>query len=462
MTTNIPEGFVDVSENKDGGVLKKILREGTVDAYPLKSDEVYVHYVGTIFGGEQDGEKFDSSRDREEEFKFKLGEGQVIKAWDEGVATMKKGELCELICKPEYAYGVNGSPPKIPPNATLKFEVELFRWLGEDITENKDGCVRRSILKKGQGYDTPQDGTKVTITLMGTLSDGTIFHAATDQVFDLGDGASIDVCKGVEMALKKMKLGETDRVYIMGNYAFGKKGHSTRNVPPDAPVVYDVTLQSFDKFKESYELETAEQRLSESENMKNRGTEYFKRGNFSMASIFYDKSVNYLDLEEMNDNEEHAKQRANLLLASYLNLALCSLKLQDYVKCVGECDKALNFDANNEKALFRKGQAEFARQNFEEARNLFQHVISINPENKSAVQQVAICNQKIKALLQQEKDLCKNMFSKMVKPSPVDAGAAEKIDNGIEKHDSVEKGDESATVEKSEEVTTAAADVANE
>lgn len=54
--------------------------------------------------------------------------GQVIKAWDIGVASMKRGEFCKLTCKPEYAYGENGSPPAIPANATLEFEVELFDW----------------------------------------------------------------------------------------------------------------------------------------------------------------------------------------------------------------------------------------------------------------------------------------------------------------------------------------------
>jgi FK506-binding protein 4/5 len=70
-----------------------------------------------------DGTKFDSSRDRGDPFEFTIGKGQVIQGWDQGVATMKRGEVANLICKSEYAYGASGSPPKIPPNATLKFEV---------------------------------------------------------------------------------------------------------------------------------------------------------------------------------------------------------------------------------------------------------------------------------------------------------------------------------------------------
>lgn len=73
-----------------------------------------------------DGKKFDSSRDRGQPFKFKIGAGQVIRAWDEGVAQMSVGEVAKLTCSPDYAYGSKGYPPIIPANATLIFEVELL------------------------------------------------------------------------------------------------------------------------------------------------------------------------------------------------------------------------------------------------------------------------------------------------------------------------------------------------
>jgi len=91
-------------------------------ASPQPGQEVTVHYTGTL----EDGTKFDSSLDSGQPFKFKIGVGQVIRGWDEGVMTMKVGGKRKLVIPPLLGYGARGVPGAIPPNATLVFEVELL------------------------------------------------------------------------------------------------------------------------------------------------------------------------------------------------------------------------------------------------------------------------------------------------------------------------------------------------
>ena len=97
------------------------LKPGT-GAEAQTGKKVTVHYVGTL----TNGQKFDSSRDRGKGFSFRLGAGEVIKGWDQGVAGMKVGEMRKLTIPPDLAYGARGFPPVIPPNSTLVFEVELL------------------------------------------------------------------------------------------------------------------------------------------------------------------------------------------------------------------------------------------------------------------------------------------------------------------------------------------------
>jgi len=108
VTTDSGLKYIDITEG-----------DGTI---PEVGQTVTVHYTGVL----ENGKKFDSSRDRNQPFSFKIGVGQVIKGWDEGVGTMSVGGQRQLIIPPDLGYGSRGAGGVIPPNATLIFDVELL------------------------------------------------------------------------------------------------------------------------------------------------------------------------------------------------------------------------------------------------------------------------------------------------------------------------------------------------
>lgn len=101
---------------------------------PQSGNMVTVHYDGWLQNadGSKSKNKFDSSKDRNQPFTFKIGQGHVIKGWDEGVMSMNVGEKRKLIIPPHLGYGTRGAGRVIPPNATLIFEVELLKVEGKN------------------------------------------------------------------------------------------------------------------------------------------------------------------------------------------------------------------------------------------------------------------------------------------------------------------------------------------
>ncbi|XP_023215754.1 peptidyl-prolyl cis-trans isomerase FKBP4-like [Centruroides sculpturatus] len=397
---------IDITPSQDGGVLKKIIREGTGEESPSTGEKVFAHYVGKLL----DGTVFDSSKERGL-FEFTLGKGSVIKAWDIGIATMKKGEIALLTCKPEYAYGKAGSPPKIPPDATLIFEIELHDWNWEDLSSSQDGGIQRKIIEKGEGYATPNDGASVEVHLIGKCNDKVFEDREVN--FIIGEGSESNILESIEHALQKFKKGEKSLIKLKPKYAYGDEGRPDLNIPSNSDVQYEIHLKSFEKTKGSWEMDSDE-KLEQSEISKNKGTNYFKAGKYNLAVKQYKKIIDFLEYETSLSDDD-TKKRNILMLAGYLNLAMCNLKLNNYLEAIKYCDKAIELDSENEKGYFRRGMAYFSQNEFELAKKDFQKVLSIDPKNKAAHNQILNCNNKIKAQLDKERKTYRNMFEKFAK-----------------------------------------------
>eukprot|EP00871_Galdieria_phlegrea_P005202 jgi/Galph1/5683/GphlegSOOS_G4392.1 len=132
----------------DGGVIKRIQTPGTG---PLISSgsTVTVNYVGKL----DNGEVFDSTKERQEPFTFTVGQGQVIKGWDIALCTMKVGEVATIRCSPSYAYGKKGVPPVIPSSAYLTFEIQVL----EMQTNNKS---KTNSIKSKDNFEENQPKQK--------------------------------------------------------------------------------------------------------------------------------------------------------------------------------------------------------------------------------------------------------------------------------------------------------------
>jgi peptidylprolyl isomerase len=211
-----------------------------------KGSKVIVHYTGTL----TNGTKFDSSKDRNQPFSFKLGIGQVIQGWEEGIAMMREGEVAILTIPPSLGYG-DRDMGTIPPNSTLIFEVELIA-VHEPVkpfdVKGKDTITLESGLKymiEGRGRNDAQqakEGDVAVVHYTGYFLDGQVFDSSVEReepaTFTLGGGRLI---RGWEEGVMRMKVGDRYRLIIPPNLAYGQEGINNL-IPPNSTLIFDVEL----------------------------------------------------------------------------------------------------------------------------------------------------------------------------------------------------------------------------
>eukprot|EP01084_Bolivina_argentea_P089227 161029_1 len=333
----------DVSTAQDEGIMKKIIKAGTGWQTPEDGADVQVHYVGTLL----DGTQFDSSRDRGEPFSFKIGQGSVIKGWDQGVAKMKKGEIAQLTCKPEYAYGEAGKPPTIPPSSTLQFEVELISWTSDkDIAKTTHGVdkaqdlLKRTVVEGANTWDHPRYGSKVVFSAKCTAGNGPSFEDKEHRIGDAG------LPKVIERAVKNLSKGEKAIITAKA---------SSRYVQGDTDCVWECELKEYEKTKDSWSL-SASEKIESALAMKEEGNAAFKAGDHKMAAKKYKHAIKFVE-SDYNASDAEKKELGACLATVAGNAAAVAVVKKDWKAVIDHCDKALGKDHANTKALMRRGKA---------------------------------------------------------------------------------------------------------
>ncbi|KAK9087975.1 hypothetical protein Syun_030369 [Stephania yunnanensis] len=365
------------------GLKKKLVTEGEGWDTPENGDEVEVHYTGTLL----DGTKFDSSRDRGEPFKFKLGQVNYEARLEDG-SVVSKSEGVEFTVR-EDGFGEKGRPASgaeaaIPPNATLQINLELVSWKTvTDVTDDKK--VTKKVLKEGEGYEKPNDGAVVKVKIIGKLQDGTVFikkgHDNEEELFEFKTDEE-QVIDGLDRAVMTMKKGEVALVIVAPEHGFGssESQQELAVVPPNSTLYYEIELVSFEKDKESWDMNT-EEKIEAARKKKEEGNALFKVGKYSRASKRYEKAVKFIEYDS-SFGEEEKKQAKTLKAACNLNNAACKLKLKDYKQTEKLCTKVLEIESTNVKALYRRAQAYIQLADLDLAEIDIKKALEIDPNNR--------------------------------------------------------------------------------
>lgn len=233
----------DYSET-EAGMLFFVLQEGDGDQ-PQLGDSVAFHFSGWL----EDGTSIGTSYPTGQPVDIILGQQSIMPGWDNALTQMNVGEITQFILPPELGLGEVGSPPAIPPNSTLIFEIELIEILPppptpqainpDEIMTTESG-LQYVVLEEGDG-EVIAEGETAVVHYRGWFEDGTQFDSSYDrnQPFDFQVGIGA-VISGWDEGVSLMRVGDKMQFIIPPDLAYGEGG--TRGIPPESTLIFEVEL----------------------------------------------------------------------------------------------------------------------------------------------------------------------------------------------------------------------------
>jgi len=198
---------------------------------------VHIHFTGWL----PDGTQFHTSRGQPNDFGFVLGEAEVNKGLDIGVATMQRGERSRFVLSPEFGYG-EGIPGKIPANATLTFEVELLGWKGKTRL-TLDGGVQKIVQQEGTGQKKPSLGQSVLLHYVGHANGAEFIRSLGDEHVDVSSPNPLRLPTNTwQMVLTSMSQNEKALVTLTSPYAYGDRTAFDSRVSAGSTVTLELHL----------------------------------------------------------------------------------------------------------------------------------------------------------------------------------------------------------------------------
>eukprot|EP00958_Prasinococcus_capsulatus_P003881 scaffold356_cov363-Prasinococcus_capsulatus_cf.AAC.3 len=392
----------------DGGIIKKVLAEGSGWEKPREKDEVQVVFTAK----KADGTVFEESGD--DGALFVVGEGFFCPALAKVVTTMQKGERVTCEVKPRYGFAEEGYGEKLGPNESFTLEVEVQSWRKVSEVPGSDGMVVKKQFKEGEGYEKPNEGSTITAKYTLCLADGTEVEKCQDEPRVWTNDEDM-VVPGLDLAVLDMRKGEVAEIKIQPQMGFGgqEQALALGHVPTNSVLVYMLELVDFVRVKESYDLNN-EEKVQAAEAKKAEANALYKDGKLDRALKRYAKALTYVDADgTFNDDEK--REAKKLRCSLNLNMAAVHLKQKDAKQTISKCNKALDIEFTNVKALYRRAQALVLDDCFVEAEADLKKILEIDEDNREAKLELRKLKVKMKEQSQKESKLYGNMFERMRK-----------------------------------------------